>query len=143
EPNIEWIAAHSPQAKGRIEPAIAFNMALSYDIPGPVGNRALRALLDHWSVDSILASRTAVPVNVYIDPGDPPFPGLPPYQMRPDRVPGVPFYLQDGTLPGGRRLNPAAFAVPPDPRQGNLVRNSLRGFAVTQWDFDLRRQFRI
>jgi hypothetical protein len=55
----------------------------------------------------------------------------------------VPFYVQDATLPGGRRINPAAFAVPPEPRQGNYVRNSVRGFSLTQWDFDFRRQFRI
>jgi Carboxypeptidase regulatory-like domain/TonB dependent receptor-like, beta-barrel len=120
----------------------AFSAALTYDLPGPVENRALRALLGDWSVDSILVARTALPVNVYIDPGDPPFPGLPP-QMRPDQVPGVPFYIPSPTLPGGMQINPAAFAVPPEPRQGNLVRNSVRGFSFTQLDFDFRRQFAL
>lgn len=120
----------------------AFSAALSYDIPGPAENRALRAVLGNWSMDSILVARTALPALVYINPGDPPLPGLPP-QMRPDRVPGVPFYVQDATLPGGRRINPAAFAVPPEPRQGNYGRNSVRGFSLTQWDFDFRRRFRI
>jgi hypothetical protein len=63
-------------------------------IPGPKNNRALRALLGHWSIDSILAVRTALPVDVYIDPGGPRFPGLPPLQMQP---------------------NAAAFSVPPPP----------------------------
>jgi hypothetical protein len=63
--------------------------------------------------------------------------------MRPDHVSGVPFYVQDATVPGGRRINPAAFAVPPEPRQGNHARNSVRGFSFAQWDFDFRRQFGI
>jgi hypothetical protein len=61
---------------------------------------------------------------------------------RPDRVAGVPLYLEDRSLPGGRRINRAAF-IAPDNRQGTLGRNALRGFAVFQWDVALRRQFRL
>lgn len=62
---------------------------------------------------------------------------------RPDLVPGVPLYIQNSTLPGGRGINPAAFSVPTEVRQGNLERNALRGFSFMQLDFALQRQFGI
>jgi len=48
-----------------------------------------------------------------------------------------------GSVAGGRRFNPAAFSVPTAGVQGNLGRNVLRGFAVGQLDFSLRREFPI
>ena len=62
--------------------------------------------------------------------------------QRPNVVPGVPFYLYPSGAPGGKILNPAAFSDP-GAAQGNLGRNALRGFAATQWDITLRRQFRF
>ena len=44
-------------------------------------------------------------------------------------------------MPGGRRLNRAAFAVPAIGRQGTLGRNSVPGFPLSQLDFSLRRTF--
>ena len=41
-------------------------------------------------------------------------------------------------------INAAAFTTPvPATAQGDLGRNALRGFGVTQWDLTLRRQFRF
>ncbi|MGH9544354.1 MAG: carboxypeptidase regulatory-like domain-containing protein [Terriglobales bacterium] len=119
----------------------AFNAAFTYDIPGPAGNRVLRAITGHWSVDSILTARTALPVNVLVDLGETLDSNL--LQPRPDRVPGVPLYIHDSTVPGGRRINLAAFSIQPELRQGNLERNLVRGFPLTQFDFDVRRQFSI
>jgi len=65
-------------------------------------------------------------------------------------VPGQALYLHGSQYPGGNAFNPAAFTDPPaDPstgnplRQGNLGRNALRGFAATQWDFAVHRDFPI
>jgi hypothetical protein len=63
--------------------------------------------------------------------------------IRPDPVPEVPTWIADSVAPGGRRINPAAFRVPPEVRQGNLARNSIRGFGFRQVDLSLRRDFRI
>jgi hypothetical protein len=60
---------------------------------------------------------------------------------RPDVVGGNSLFLFDPLLAGGRRLNPAAFVVPDDLQQGNLSRNSLRGFPLYQIDLALRRKF--
>jgi len=38
-------------------------------------------------------------------------------------------------------INPTAFLVPSDLQQGNLSRNSLRGFPLYQVDLALRRKF--
>jgi hypothetical protein len=58
----------------------------------------------------------------------------------PDVVPGVPFYLNDQTAPGGRRINPAAFA-PAAGITGNEPRNFLRDFGASQTDFSVQREF--
>jgi hypothetical protein len=70
--------------------------------------------------------------------------------IRPDVVPGQPYYLSGSQYPGQKAFNPAAFTDPPvDPssgnplRQGDLGRNALRGFGATQWDFSVHRDFSI
>ena len=81
-------------------------------------------------------------MNVVIERGDT---GTDPTlnQTRPDLVSGVPFYIQNPTLPGGRGINPAAFNVPVEFRQGDLARNALRGLSYSDWDFAVQRQFGI
>jgi hypothetical protein len=58
-------------------------------------------------------------------------------------VNGVPFYLDDPKVAGGRRINLAAFSVPPNGVQGNLGRNVLRGFSIGQLDLSLRRRIAV
>src|SRR5262249_8553024 len=62
---------------------------------------------------------------------------------RPDPVPSVPLYLEDPTAAGGWRINPAAFVVPAEQRQGLLGRNALRGFGLIQVDAGLRRTIHL
>ena len=58
---------------------------------------------------------------------------------RPDPVPSEPRYIEDPTVAGGQRINPAAFVVPTEERQGLLGRrNALRGFGLAQVDFGAR-----
>jgi hypothetical protein len=56
---------------------------------------------------------------------------------------GVPLYINEGNVAGGRRINRAAFSIPPATRQGSLGRNALRGFPATQLDFAIHRQFAL
>jgi Carboxypeptidase regulatory-like domain/TonB dependent receptor-like, beta-barrel len=120
----------------------AFNAAFTCEIPARKWKPVVDAILKGWSMDGIFAAKTALPVNVIMERGDSGFTEaiLP---ARPDSVPGAPLYLRDPILPGGRRINPAAFSVPLQARQGNLPRNALRGFATSQLDFDVRRNFSI
>jgi hypothetical protein len=63
--------------------------------------------------------------------------------VRPNLIQGVPLYVDDPLVAGGRRINMAAFSTPPAGQQGNLGRNALRGFSVWQADLALRRQFNL
>jgi hypothetical protein len=119
-----------------------FSAAVSYEIPAPA-NEALKEVFKNWSIDSIVYARSAPPVNVVT--GNNPFGGVlsgASSVQRPDVVPGVPFYLDQPNAPGGRVINAKAFSVPAS-AQGNLGRNALRGFAATQWDMTVRRQFQM
>ena len=62
--------------------------------------------------------------------------------FRPDLVPGVPIWLDDSAVPGGRRINTAAFTPAATEVQGTLGRNALSGFGMWQADLALRREFR-
>jgi hypothetical protein len=53
---------------------------------------------------------------------------------RPDRVAGVPVWIDDGNVPGGRKLNPLAFSAPPAGVQGNLGRDAVTGLGLSQFD---------
>jgi len=118
-----------------------FSGAVSYNIPPP-GGGIWKSILGNWSTDSIVYARTAPAVNVVT--------GLNPFGgylsgassvQRPNLVSGVPLWIADPNVAGGKRINKAAFVTPTGPVQGNLGRNALRGFGATQIDLTLRRQF--
>ena len=117
----------------------ALTGAVTYNVPtlkiGSVGE----AILRNWSVDTIFTARSATPVNVRINRDI----GFGFSSFRPDVVPGVPFYLEDSTAPGGFRFNRAAFVTPTAARQGTLARNALRGFPIHQMDLSLRRRVQV
>ncbi|MBI3046754.1 MAG: TonB-dependent receptor [Acidobacteria bacterium] len=112
--------------------------------------RGARALLGDWSINLNLRAQSAAPLTVtyaYRDPVDTIL-----YTYRVDLVAGEPIWLKDGSAPGGRRLNPAAFAVPSGVRagavrntigHGNEPRNGVRGFGLWQADLALQRQLRL
>jgi len=114
----------------------SFSGAVTYRIPAPPTN-AIVKVLRNWSVDTIYRARSATPVNVVT--GATVF-GVP-TTLRPDLIVGAPLYLDDSAVGGGKRINRAAFAIPPAGRQGTLGRNKLRGFPVSQVDLALHRQF--
>jgi len=98
-------------------------LALTYELKG-------------FSFDSIARSRSATPVNIFTGT-DPLNLGLT-TALRPDLILGVPLYRKDSTRPGARLINRDAFRVPTT-QFGNLGRNALRGLAVSQIDFAVRR----
>jgi outer membrane receptor protein involved in Fe transport len=127
-----------------------FSGALTYNLPELGINGFAKAITHGWSLDNIVQLHTAPPVD--IDDGA--FTHLSTaytqLQFRPDIVPGQPVYLYGPQYPGGKALNPYAFTNPPvDPatgfplRQGNLGRNVLRAFGLSQWDFAVHRDFPV
>ena len=120
----------------------SFLLAGTYNVPAPEWGPVANAIISGWSIDALYSGRSAPPFNVrYFFSNT----LLSTIIARPDLVTSVPVYLEDPAAPGGRRLNPAAFLIPPasQARQGSLGRNILRGFPLSQLDFSIRRGFRI
>jgi hypothetical protein len=124
----------------------SLNWSGSYRLPSP-GSRFLKPLLGNWNADWIAQFRTSLPFGVL---------GITTEtsanstatnqaaglfaQVRPDYT-GQPIWISDPLAPGGKKLNPAAFAVPTNKyAQGDLGRNTLRGFDFSQVDLSVRRQ---
>ncbi len=124
------------------------NLSVLYDLPGS------GPFLSGWSVAGIVNARSGIPVPVLVQRNDivyvdaagnvfnnaaadrtavvnTPGGGASRNTRRPDRVPGVDFYIkQDGLL----FLNPAAFATPAPGTFGNLQRNEVHGPWMRQAD---------
>jgi hypothetical protein len=129
-----------------------FSAAVSYDLPDRSRGRFVGALLHHWGLDDRFTARTGFPVplqgNVQTDQatGQEFYGGL-------DQVPGQPLYISGSECaalynsgkqcPGGRAINPNAFAVPSGSVQGDAPRNVVRGFGAWQMDIAVRREFPI
>jgi Carboxypeptidase regulatory-like domain/TonB-dependent Receptor Plug Domain len=119
----------------------SFSAAVSWDLPSGGSSRWTRILFDRWGMDGRFLARSAFPVtingNMQIDraTGNGYYTGV-------NRVPDVPVYLHSDSFPGGRALNPAAFAAPSGSNLGNAPRNFLRGFGETQLNLAVRREFR-
>nr|ALS90023.1 MetaGeneMark_Unknown Function [uncultured bacterium] len=112
--------------------------ALTYEIPR-VHAGVITPIFRNWSVEAIFVARTATPVDVTVIRSL----GIDLVAARPDLVPGAPLYIRDSTVAGGRRINPLAFVVPGEERQGTLGRNALRAFPLSQLDFSLSRTFYV
>ena len=120
-----------------------FTAAAAYDVPALRSGKFGRSIFRDWSVDSLVTARSATPVNVIgrssiILSGQ-----TISASFRPDLITGVPLFISDPTVAGGRKINPAAFVNPLTPRQGTLGRNALRGFPSWQIDLALQRRFRL
>jgi hypothetical protein len=119
----------------------SFTAGVTYDLPAPGTNKAVREAFGGWSLDTFILARSAPPDDIigalYFGPG-----GTALYP-RPDLVPGVELELFSSQYPGGKIFNSAAFTEPALGTQGNFGRNVLRGFGATQVDLALQRQFHL
>lgn len=132
--------ANADMAPSDFDVRHSFTLAVTYNFPKPRVGSVGRRVLRNWSLDAIARARTATPVNVVVR-SDVVGEDLIVELQRPDLIPGVPVYLNDPTVAGGRRINRDAFSVPAQLRQGTLRYNALRGFGMSQVDLALRRQF--
>jgi len=113
----------------------SLGMALTYETRIPRLEGFAGKLVDRWEVGSLLTARGGMPLNVtYTRPI-----GSQLLTSRPNRLEGASLRLQRHFQPEGEVINYAAFDIPPTSRQGNLGRNSLRGYPAWQADFSLHR----
>jgi len=106
----------------------SFTTAVSYEFP---------SILKRWALDGIFRARTGFPVDIL--QAETALGASYANLFRPDLVYGVPVWLSDPDAPGGARINPAAFLS--SGNQGNLGRNAVTGFGMSQLDLTLRRNF--
>ena len=108
----------------------SLNGAVIIELPNP-RSRGLATLLKNWRANTIFFARSALPSDVVAIETD---------THRINYVGGNPLYIYGSQYPGGKRYNPAAFAITQSGQTGNLGRNVLRGFHAWQVDFALHRQ---
>jgi hypothetical protein len=114
----------------------SFTAGFSYDSAGTRSR-----LLRNWAIDGMFRARTGFPINVL---NADQFMGVSFENVfRPDVVPGQPAWITDPSAPGGRRINPGAFLPARSSVQGDLGRNALAGFGMSQLDLALRREFAV
>jgi len=139
----EGASARGDHASSDFDVRQSLTAALSYQFPGR-SHTGMGRLLNSWGIDAILHARTGFPITV-LDSEDTTGLGLA-NAFRPDWVYGQPLWIADSSAPGGRTLNPAAFAVVPPSAgavgaQGSLGRNVPAGFGMWQVDLALKREF--
>jgi hypothetical protein len=142
----EKASAPGDRASSDFDVRQSLTTALSYTFPASTGHTLLGHLRNGWEIDAILHARTGFPITV-LDSEDTTGLGLA-NAFRPDWVYGQPLWIADSSAPGGRTLNPAAFAAVPAPlgkvgEQGTLGRNVPAGFGMWQVDLALNREFHI
>jgi Carboxypeptidase regulatory-like domain len=110
-----------------------FTYALPHTIHG--------VLFRDWELDGTVRARSGFPINV-LDSDQ--FQGIS-YEniYRPNLLGGLPLWIGDPSAPGGRSINPAAFQVTAFGTQGNLGRNALTGFGMSQLDLAVQRDFLV
>jgi hypothetical protein len=112
------------------------SMSLAYKTPAP---GFLRRFPGQWTLGTTMYARTGFPIDVQVSET---LDGSAVSNYRPDLVPGIPLWLNNGNVPGGRMLNPAAFSIPSG-NVGDLGRNAVRGFGAWQSDVAAERPFRL
>ncbi|WP_263357710.1 TonB-dependent receptor [Acidicapsa ligni] len=111
--------------------------------PAKIKSSALvSSALNGWSLDGRLLARTSFPITLQGNLSTDPATGSE-YFTNLNLVPDQPIYLHSKQYPGGRALNPAAFAYPAGADPGNAPRNFARGFGASQVNFALAREFRL
>jgi hypothetical protein len=132
------------RASGDFDVRHLFNANAVYDLPFGYGRAFLSnpgidsAVLGRWSVTTIVAARTGLPMNITEDRSSLSVATGFTISQRPNRIPGVSL-----TPPGGRKIgqwiNPAAFALVTSSGYGNAPRNIARGPNLWQADLGLAK----
>lgn len=140
------VSAARDYASSDFDARNSFSAAVTYDLPGASTGRFVRSLSGNWSLKTAVVARNGFPFNALAITST--IAGAYP---RPNLVSGEPFYVVGsqcaalfGTVcPGGKALNPAAFATPTSGQEGSEGRNDIGGFGLTQVDFSVSRKFPV
>nr|MDQ2936436.1 hypothetical protein [Acidobacteriota bacterium] len=119
--------------------ALVFNIV--YALPsfknlGAVGS----AILGDWQLNSIASYYSGTPLNIFSGANTAGLQGA--GSQRPDRVSGVPLYLNLANDPVAI-VNPAAFKIPAAGKFGNLKRGDVRGPGIKNIDFSVAKNWKM
>jgi hypothetical protein len=144
--SLFWAGSSLTPAQDRASSDFDARHSLSASFTYETQRNARNSWWRGWAADGTFRARTGFPINILETEQ---FQGIS-YEniFRPDRVSGQPLWISDPSAPGGRRINRDAFRNIPStvlgiPGQGNLGRNALTGFGMSQIDLALRREFFI
>jgi hypothetical protein len=134
------ISARNDYASSDFDVRHSFSGAVTWELPSPAHVSVLSEITKNWSLATMIVVRSGFPMNarVFLRAS-----ALAGQFTRPDLVAGQPFWISNAQAPGGKALNPKAFAVPSSVRQGTEGRNDLLGFGFTQADVSLGRLFSV
>jgi hypothetical protein len=98
------------------------------------------AVFGDWQLNTIVSLFSGTPLNIISGVNRAGLTGS--TTQRPDRVPGVPLYLN---IPGDpvAIVNPAAFSLPALGTFGNLKRGDVRGPGISNVDFSVAKNWRV
>lgn len=129
-----------------------FTGAFSYDLPKAGHGGLMGAVLSNWGIDDRFLTRTGFPVILNGSFGFLPnsFKGF--FTGLDFKVPRQPLFVTQCVspfntgpamipCPGGKGINPNAFAPAPANQNGTAPRNFLRGFGAWQMNLAVRREF--
>jgi len=133
-----FINPHTDYGPSDFDIRHTISAGVDYEFRGCRERKPLCGVVRGWGMDTVVTARSAPPVNVtaFEDLGF----GF--YGVRPDVVPGTALYAKGLDIPGGRAINGGAFSAPAGV-QGDLGRNSLRGFPLSQVDLSIKRNFKL
>jgi hypothetical protein len=109
----------------------------SFTSLGTIGSK----ILGDWQFNTIVSLLGGTPIDVLSGANTPGLGTAAPGGFRPNRVPGVPLYLDTGDPT--QYLNPAAFALPAAGEFGSLARGEVRRPGVRNIDFSLAKNWKI
>jgi hypothetical protein len=134
------ISAANDYASSDFDSRHSFSGAATWELPSSKHDRFLSAITKDWSLATIVVARSGFPFNAHVYIGAS---VLTEQFTRPDLVTGQSLWIASPGMPGGKVLNPNAFAVPATVRQGTEGRNDIPGFGLTQADMSLGRLFSL
>lgn len=132
------ISTANDYASSSFDVTNSLSAALVYAVPDWSQDKVWAILTHGWQVDAVAVARSGFPFNGMVLTTT-----LAGAYPRPNRVPAQSIWIADASAGGGKRLNPAAFALPPSGQQGTEPRNDIRGFGLTQLDTSIARKFSL
>ena len=140
---LVWAGAGSPAANdwgpSDFDLRHSFTASAVYELGRAKDATAPHGWLAGWAASGILRARTGFHITVQQAEE---YDGIGVANaFRPNLVASQPLWMADPSAPGGRRLNPAAFQNTAPGVQGNLGRNAIGGFGMSQFDVALGREF--